>query len=75
MSTQSEFLLARAANERALAEGAKLANVRDGHLRAAEAWDRLAARSVKSDQLRAEELKRKAEIAASETPDLSAAAE
>ena len=63
---QSEFLLGRAAEERQLAEGANLANVREGHLRAAEAWDRLAARAVKADRMRAEEVKRKAEVAACE---------
>ncbi|HEY0629086.1 MAG TPA: hypothetical protein VGD23_07135 [Sphingomicrobium sp.] len=35
-------------------------NVKDNHLRAAEAWDVLAARSDKSDRLRAEEALRKA---------------
>ena len=63
---QSEFLLGRAAEERQLAAGANLANVREGHLRAAEAWDRLAARAVKADRMRAEELKRKAEMVVNE---------
>ena len=64
MSAQTEFLLGRAALERDLADAADLANVRDNHLRAAAAWDRLAARSQNSDRLRAEEERRKAEMSA-----------
>jgi hypothetical protein len=62
MSQQSDFLLARARDERAKAEASSLANVRDSHMRAADAWDALAARSVRSDLLRVEEEARKAEI-------------
>ena len=60
-SNQSTFYLARADEERTKADAASLANVRDNHLRAAAAWDMLAARSVKSDRLREEEDRRKAE--------------
>jgi hypothetical protein len=66
MSQQSSFYLARAAEERAKSASCDLANVRDGHLRAAAAWDALAARSVKSDRLREAEELRKAEIKAEE---------
>ena len=61
MSTQSTFYQARAAEERDKAEGSNLDNVRDGHLRAAAAWDALAARSLKADRMRAEEEVRKSE--------------
>jgi hypothetical protein len=66
MSQQSSFYLARAAEERAKSSACDLANVRDGHLRAAAAWDALAARSVKSDRLREAEEQRKAQIKAEE---------
>ena len=66
MSQQSSFYLARAAEERAKSASSSLANVRDGHLRAAAAWDALAARSVKSDRLREAEELRKAQIKAEE---------
>jgi hypothetical protein len=62
MSNQSDFYLARAAEERVKSDASALNNVRDGHLRAAAAWDALAARSVKSDRFREEEEKRKAEV-------------
>jgi hypothetical protein len=66
MSQQSTFYLARAAEERAKSQASSLANVRDGHLRAAAAWDALAARSVKADRMREAEELRKAEIKADE---------
>jgi hypothetical protein len=66
MSQQSTFYLARAAEERAKSQASSLANVRDGHLRAAAAWDALAARSVKADRMREAEELRKAEIKAEE---------
>lgn len=62
MSIQSNFYQARAEEERTKAEGSTLANVRDGHLRAAAAWDALAARSMKADRMRAEEERRKSEV-------------
>ena len=66
MSQQSAFYLARAAEERKNSQATTLANVRDNHLRAAQAWDALAARSVKSDRLREAEELRKAAIRAEE---------
>jgi hypothetical protein len=69
VSTQSTFYLARAAEERDKAEGSSLANVRDGHLRAAAAWDALAARSLKADRMRAEEELRKSEVRNPELPN------
>lgn len=66
MSHQSEFYLTRAAEERVKADAANLANVREGHLRAAAAWDALATRSVKADRMREEEERRKAEVKADE---------
>ena len=62
MSTQSTFYQTRATEEREKADGSNLANVRDGHLRAAAAWDALAARSLKADRMRAEEELRKSEV-------------
>ncbi|MDQ3078097.1 MAG: hypothetical protein M3Q83_04555 [Pseudomonadota bacterium] len=62
MSIQSNFYQTRATEERDKALGSTLANVRDGHLRAAAAWDALAARSLKADRMRAEEERRKSEV-------------
>ncbi len=70
MSHQSEFYLARASEERVKADAAKLNNVREGHLRAAAAWDALASRSVKADRMREEEERRKAEVKAEEAHSL-----
>ena len=70
MSHQSEFYLARASEERVKADAAKLTNVREGHLRAAAAWDALASRSVKADRMREEEERRKAEVKAEEAHSL-----
>jgi hypothetical protein len=53
MSAQLDFYLARAADARADAESASLDNVRDRCLRAAEAWDAMAARAQRSDTHRA----------------------
>ena len=64
LSSQSLFFAERREAEQKLADAATLANVRDNHLRAAAAWDVLANRSVKGDRLRAEEQRRKEEIAA-----------
>jgi hypothetical protein len=69
VSTQSTFYLARAAEERDKADGSNLENVRDGHLRAAAAWDALAARSLKADRMRAEEELRKSEVRGTEQPN------
>ena len=68
LSTQSTFYQARAAEERDKATGSTLDNVRDGHLRAAAAWDALAARSLKADRMRAEEELRKSEVRSAELP-------
>lgn len=59
MTTHAQFYLTRAAVARELADDCKLDNVRESHLRAAEAWDGFAARAMKADTMRAEEVKRK----------------
>ena len=61
MSQQTLFFEARAAEEQEKAKTSTLVNVRDGHLRAASVWMDLAARSSRSDRLREEEDRRKAE--------------
>jgi DNA-binding transcriptional regulator YdaS (Cro superfamily) len=53
MSSQLEFYQARAAEARADAEAATLDNVRDRCLRAAEAWEAMAARAHRGDAMRA----------------------
>ena len=60
-SNQTLFYRAQAAEARARSEESRLQNVKENHLRAAEAWDVLAARSDKSDRLRAADALRKAE--------------
>ena len=75
MTTHAQFYLTRAAVARELADGCKLDNVRESHLRAAEAWDGFAARAMKADLMRAEEIKRKsveAETIESEVSTLEA---
>ena len=67
MTTHAQFYLTRAALARELADCSPLDNVKESHLRAAEAWDGFAARAIKADLMRAEELKRKS--AASEPAD------
>jgi hypothetical protein len=70
MTTHAQFYLTRAAVARELADGSQLDNVKESHLRAAEAWDGFAARAMKADLMRAEEIKRKsaeAEVVRSET--------
>lgn len=60
MSTNTTlFYRTQADAARARSDVAKLQNVKDNELRAAAAWDALAARSDKSDRLRAEEALRK----------------
>lgn len=59
MTTHAQFYLTRAAIARELADGSQLDNVKESHLRAAEAWDGFAARAMKADTMRAEEVKRK----------------
>jgi len=58
-SNTTLFYRAQADAARARSDEASLQNVKDNQLRAAAAWDALAARSDKSDRLRAEEALRK----------------
>ena len=60
-SHQTDFYQAQADEARARSDAATLQNVKDNQLRSAEAWAALAARSRKSDTLRAAEALRKAE--------------
>lgn len=62
-SNMTLFYQAQADAARARSDEATLQNVKDNQLRAAAAWDALAVRSEKSDQLRAAEALRKVEIA------------
>ena len=55
MSTQQDFYEARAADARSQAEKATLDNVRDRHLRAACAWEAMAARAERGDSFRAKQ--------------------
>lgn len=71
MTTHAQFYLTRAAVARELANGSQLDNVRESHLRAAEAWDGFAARAMKADLMRAEELKRKSPDADSVQSELA----
>ena len=74
MTTHAQFYLTRAAIARELAQGSKLDNVKESHLRAAETWDQFAARAMKADLMRAEEQKRKsaeADAVQSENPNTS----
>lgn len=66
MTTHAQFYLTRAALARELADGSQLDNVKESHLRAAEAWDGFAARAIKADRMRAEELKRKSATSGTE---------
>jgi len=72
MTTHAQFYLTRAAVARELAQGSQLDNVRESHLRAAEAWDGFAARAMKADLMRAEELKRKSAEADLVEPEAAA---
>jgi hypothetical protein len=58
------FYRSQADAARARSDEATLQNVKDNQLRAAAAWDVLAARSDKSDQLRAAEALKKAQLTA-----------
>jgi hypothetical protein len=64
MSSQLDFYRARAAEARAEAEGTALDNVRERCLRAAEAWEAMAARALRSDTHRAKAEAEKAAAAA-----------
>jgi hypothetical protein len=72
MTTHAQFYLTRAAVARELADGCKLDNVRESHLRAAEAWDGFAARAMKADLMRAEELQRKSADVSANQSEVSA---
>jgi hypothetical protein len=61
-SNQTNFFQAQADEARARSNAASLRNVKESQLRAAEAWDALAARSRKSEQLKATEAMRKSEL-------------
>ena len=67
MSAQHDFYIARANEARADANAATLDNVRDRCLRAAAAWDAMAARAHRSDNFRA---KQEAEKAAAAEPTI-----
>lgn len=60
MSTQLEFYRARAADARADADAATLDNVRERCLRAAAAWEDMAARAERTDKARAKTAAEKA---------------
>jgi len=60
-SHQTNFYQSQADEARARSDAASLQNVKDSQLRAAEAWDALAARSRKADLTRSAEAKRRAE--------------
>ena len=62
--SQHDFYAARAAEALADADKATLANVRDRCLRAAAAWETMAARAHRSDTFRAKQAAEKAEAAA-----------
>ena len=63
MSTQHDFYVSRAAEARADADAAVLDNVRDRCLRAALAWEAMAARAHRSDSFRAKQEAEKAAAA------------
>ena len=63
MSVTLKFYQDRASHARGEAEAASLDNVRDRHLRAAEAWDVLATRRARTNRLRVETDARKAAAA------------
>ncbi len=61
MNTNLDFFLARAAQARAEAEAATLDHVRDRCRRSEAAWTALAHKAERSERMREEEAKRKAE--------------
>ena len=61
-STQLQFYLARVEQARAEAEAATLAHVRERCLRSEAAWMQLADRAARTEETRANEARRKAEI-------------
>lgn len=68
MSQQHEFYMARAAEARADANAATLANVRDRCLRSEAAWLDMAARVQRTDKAREKMLAEKAAMAAPRDP-------
>ena len=64
MAHQTEFLIERMEEERAKAEAATLAKVKERHERAAQSWEKLANRAIAADKLREAEEVRKAEMRA-----------
>jgi hypothetical protein len=60
MSAQAEFYSARANEARTDAASANLDNVRDRCIRAAEAWEAMAARAHRSDVMRERQAAEKA---------------
>ena len=68
MSAQHDFYIARANEARADASAATLDNVRDRCLRAAAAWDAMAARAGRSDNFRAKQEAEKAAVASVAIP-------
>lgn len=66
MSTQIDFYETRAAEARSAAEAATLGNVRDRNVRAAEAWEAMAARARRGDTFRAKQAADKAAAALTE---------
>lgn len=75
MSSQHDFYAARASEARTDAAAATLDNVRDRCLRAAAAWDAMAARAHRSDTFRAkqEAEKNALEAAGSDSGGIAAA--
>ena len=75
MSSQHEFYLERAAQARATANAATLDNVRDRWLQSEASWTGMAARSERSDKMRAKLIAEKAEeraaLKAATAPDAS----
>jgi len=61
LNTNLDFFLARAAQARADADSATLDHVRERCLRSEAAWTALAHKAERSEQMREEEAKRKAE--------------
>ena len=63
-TSQLQFFLARVDQARAEAEAATLAHVRERCLRSEAAWNALAVRAAKSEEMRAKEEARKAGVPA-----------
>jgi hypothetical protein len=64
MSAQHDFYVARASEAKRDADAATLDNVRDRCLRAAAAWDGMAARAARTEKMRAKTEADKATAAA-----------